>query len=142
MKYLPESFNRLTEWLVKGGIDNLAKVKNITIDSDSLEYIIKLENNLSVYINTHSIDDCDCNIYFQYERDGKVYDLSCRQDWGFLSEMPNEFSEMKEFISSFLDGSLRDPFDKLEFINRAPNKGKIIQRLSYVSVMKGLKGGK
>jgi hypothetical protein len=137
MKYLPVSFNRLTEWLVKGGIDNLAKVKNITINSDSLEYIIKLENNLEVYINTHSIDDMDCNIYFQYESNGKVYDLSYEDDWGFLSETPNEFSEMKDVILSFLNGSLQDYFDKLEFINREPNKGKIIERLSYELVMKG-----
>jgi hypothetical protein len=137
MKYLPVSFNRLTEWLVKGGIDNLAKVKNITINSDSLEYLIKLENNLKIYINTHSIDDSECNVYFQYESDGKVYDLSYEDDWGFLSEMPNEVKELKDVILSFLNGSLQDYFDKLEFINRAPNKGKIIERLSYDSVMKG-----
>ena len=137
MKYLPVSFNRLTEWLVKGGIDNLAKVKNITINSDSLEYIIKLENNLKIYINTHSIDDSECNVYFQYESDGKVYDLSYQDDWGFLSETTNEVKELKDVILSFLDGSLQDYFDKLEFINREPNKGKIIQRLSYESVMKG-----
>lgn len=137
MKYLPVSFNRLTEWLVKGGIDNLAKVKNITINSDSLEYIIKLENNLEIYINTHSIDDSECNVYFQYESDGKVYDLSYQDDWGFLSETTNEVKELKDVILSFLDGSLQDYFDKLEFINREPNKGKIIERLSYELVMKG-----
>jgi hypothetical protein len=137
MKYLPVSFNRLTEWLVKGGIDNLAKVKNITIDSDSLEYIIKLENNLKIYINTHSIDDSECNVYFQYESDGKVYDLSYEDDWGFLSETTNEFHILKDVILSFLNGSLQDYFDKLEFINREPNKGKIIERLSYELVMKG-----
>ena len=137
MKYLPESFNRLTEWLVKGGIDNLAKVKNITINSDSLEYIIKLENNLKIYINTHSIDDSECNVYFQYESDGKVYDLSYEDDWGFLSETTNEFHILKDVILSFFNGSLQDYFDKLEFINREPNKGKIIERLSYELVMKG-----
>jgi hypothetical protein len=137
MKYLPVSFNRLTEWLVKGGIDNLAKVKNITINSDSLEYIIKLENNLKIYINTHSIDDSECNVYFQYESDGKVYDLSYEDDWGFLSETTNEFHILKDVILSFLNGSLQDYFDKLEFINREPNKGKIIERLSYELVMKG-----
>jgi hypothetical protein len=137
MKYLPVSFNRLTEWLVKGGIDNLAKVKNITINSDSLEYIIKLENNLKIYINTHSIDDSECNVYFQYESDGKVYDLSYEDDWGFLSETTNEFHILKDVILSFLNGSLQDYFDKLEFIKREPNKGKIIERLSYELVMKG-----
>ena len=137
MKYLPVSFNRLTEWLVKGGIDNLAKVKNITINSDSLEYVIKLENNLKIYINTHSIDDSECNVYFQYESDGKVYDLSYEDDWGFLSETTNEFHILKDVILSFLNGSLQDYFDKLEFINREPNKGKIIERLSYELVMKG-----
>ena len=137
MKYLPVSFNRLTEWLVKGGIDNLAKVKNITINSDSLEYIIKLENNLEIYINTHSIDDSECNVYFQYESDGKVYDLSYQDDWGFLSETTNEFHILKDVILSFFNGSLQDYFDKLEFINREPNKGKIIERLSYELVMKG-----
>lgn len=138
MKHLNSEMLKLTKWLNKGKVDNL-KVKDIIIYDNGLELEVKLFNNLSVYINTHSIDDSECNVYFQYESNGKVYDFSYDGDWGFLSEMPNEVDSLKDIILSFLDGSLTNIFDidKLEFINREENKGKIIERLSYESVMKG-----
>jgi hypothetical protein len=137
VKHLESGVQGLTKWLSKGGIDNLVKVNDIIINDNGLQVEVKLVNNLTIYINTMSIDDSECNVYFQYESDGKVYDLSYDDDWGFLSEMPNEVQELKDVILSFLNGSLQDYFDKLEFINREPNKGKIIERLSYELVMKG-----
>ena len=139
MKHLESGVKGLTHRVSKSVKErNALGIKGIK-DVSPYETVFYFDNNLRVVMQTNHLDDCDCNVYFQYESkfSGKVYDLSSNNDWGFLSEMPNEVDELKDVILSFLNGSLQDNFDKLEFINREPNKGKIIQRLSYESVMKG-----
>ena len=139
MKHLESGVKGLTHRVSKSVKErNALGIKGIK-DVSPYETVFYFDNNLRVVMQTYHLDDSECNVYFQYESkfSGKVYDLSYEDDWGFLSEMPNEVEELKDIILSFLNGSLQDNFDKLEFINREPNKGKIIQRLSYESVMKG-----
>lgn len=137
MEYLNNGVQEFTQRVSKSVKERNAFGIKVVKDVSPYEKVFHFNDNLKVIITTNHLDDCDCNVYFQYESNGKVYDLSFQDDWGFLSEMPNEVDELKDIILSFLDGSLQEHFDKLEFINRAPNKGKIIERLSYDSVMKG-----
>lgn len=138
MYNLPVSFNRLTEWLRKGGVDNLYKVKDISINANGLELEIKLENNLTMYINTHSIDDSECNIYLVYQgNNGKEYFLSRETDWGYLTELNNEFKDLKDVILSLLNGSLQRLHENFQFVLRQTNFGKVIETLPYDLVMKG-----
>lgn len=139
MKHLEVGVKGLTQRVSKSVKErNALGIKGIK-DVSPYQTVFYFDNNLRVVMQTNHLDDCEANVYFQYTSkfSGKVYDLSYYGDWGFLSEMPNEVDELKDIILSFLDGSLQDHFDKLEFINREANKGKIIQRLSYESVMKG-----
>ncbi len=141
MEYLNNGVKVLTQRVSKSVKErNALGIKGIK-DVSPYETIFYFDNNLRVVMATNHLDDCDANVYFQYTSkfDGKVYDFSYDGDWGFLSEMPNEVKELKDIILSFQNGFLTEIFDidKLEFINREPNKGKIIKRLSYESVMKG-----